>query len=70
MSQPAQAALATRHAGVLSAAAFPATGMALAAGPIARSKTGEHDPPFRGQCRSVTRALPHATAMAQPDDEL
>jgi hypothetical protein len=26
-------------------AAFPATGMALATGPIARSKTGEHDPP-------------------------
>jgi hypothetical protein len=26
--------------------AFPATGMALTAGPIARSKTGEHDPPF------------------------
>jgi hypothetical protein len=24
--------------------AFPATGLALAAGPIARSKTGEHDP--------------------------
>jgi hypothetical protein len=46
--------------------AFPATGMALAAGPIARPKTGEHDPPFRSQCPSVTRALPHATAMAQP----
>ena len=44
MSQPAPAALATRHAGALFAAAFPATGMALAAGPIARSKTGEHDP--------------------------
>jgi len=36
-------ACATRHAGVLAAAAFPATGMALAAGPIALSKTGEHD---------------------------
>ena len=70
MSQPAPAALATRLAGVLAAAAFPATGMALAAAPIAWSKTGEHDPSFRGQCRSVTRALPHATAMAQPADEL
>jgi hypothetical protein len=39
----------------------PATGMALPAGPIARSKTGEHGPPFRGQCPAVTRALPHAT---------
>lgn len=42
----------------------------LAAGPVARPQTGEHDPPFRGQCRSVTRALPHATAMAQPADAL
>jgi hypothetical protein len=55
--------------GVLAAAAFPATVMALATGPIARSKTGEHDPIFRGQCRSTTRALPHATEMAQPADE-
>jgi hypothetical protein len=37
----------TSHVGVLAAAAFPATGMAFASGPIARSKTGEHDPPFR-----------------------
>lgn len=44
----------------------PATGMALAAGPIARSKIGEHGPPFRGQCPSVTRALPHATSTFQP----
>src|SRR5215831_19866927 len=43
--------------------------MALAA-PITRSKTGEHDPPFRGQCPSETRALPHATATAQPAVEL
>jgi hypothetical protein len=45
-----------------------ATGMALDSGLIARSKTGEHDPPFRGQCRSTIRALPHATEMAQPAD--
>jgi hypothetical protein len=44
----------------------PLRGMALASGPIARSKTGEHDPPFRSQCHSATRALPHATAMAKP----
>ena len=43
-------------------------GMALAFGLIARSKTGEHDPPFRGQCRSTIRALPNATEMAQPAD--
>jgi hypothetical protein len=55
--------------GVLAEFAFPATGMALASGPIARSKTGEHAPPFRGQCRSTTRALPHATETAQPADE-
>jgi hypothetical protein len=54
-------ATVTRHVGVLAATAFPATGMALAAGPIARSKTGEHGPPFRRQCPFVTRALPHAT---------
>jgi len=30
--------------------AFPATGLALTAGPIARSKTGEHNPPSRSQC--------------------
>jgi len=41
----------------------------LGAGPIARSETGEHDPPFRGQCPPETRALPHATEMAQPADE-
>jgi N-acyl homoserine lactone hydrolase len=46
--------------------AFPATGMALTAGPIARSKTGEHDPPLRGQCPPETRALPHARATASP----
>ena len=46
--------------------AFPATGLALAAGPIARSKTGEHDPPFRGQCPPETRALPHAIPTASP----
>ena len=40
------AALTTRHVGVLAAAAFPATGMPLAAGSIARSKIGEHEPPF------------------------
>jgi hypothetical protein len=57
------------HVGVPAAAAFPATGMALARGPIARPKAGEHDPPLRGQCRSTTRALPHATEMAQPADE-
>jgi hypothetical protein len=62
-------AACTSHIGVLAAAAFPATGMALASGPIARSKTGEHDLPFRGQCRSTTRALPHATEMAQPADK-
>ena len=36
-----------RRAGdALTGNAFTATGMALTAGPIARSKTGEHDPPF------------------------
>src|ERR1700733_2557884 len=40
--------------------------MALAAGPTARSKIGEHGLPFRGQCPSVTRALPHATSTFQP----
>jgi hypothetical protein len=48
--------------------AFPASGLALASGPIARSKTGEHDPPFRGQCPPETRALPHARGTAQPAD--
>jgi hypothetical protein len=46
--------------------AVPATGIALTAGPIAGSKTGKHDPPFRGQCPPETRAFPHATAMASP----
>src|SRR6185437_5769604 len=45
---------------------LPRYGNGLAAGAIARPKTGGHDPPFRGQCRSVTRALPHATVMAKP----
>jgi hypothetical protein len=46
--------------------AFPATAMALTAGPIARSRTGEHDPPFPGQCPPEIRAFPNATAMASP----
>jgi hypothetical protein len=48
---------------------LPRHGMALAAGPIARPKTGEHEPPFRGHCPYETRALPQATEMAQPADE-
>jgi len=32
---------------------LPRYGNGLAAGAIARPKTGGHDPPFRGQCRSV-----------------
>jgi SAM-dependent methyltransferase len=35
----------------------------LDGGPIARSKIGEHDRPFRGQCPSVIRAFPQATSM-------
>jgi mRNA interferase MazF len=31
-------------------------------------RASEHDPLFRGQCCSTTRALPHATEMAQPPD--
>jgi hypothetical protein len=69
LASPCQAVASSRRAGCGSHQGRTAP---QSAAPPARarrareSKTGEHDPPFRGQCPPETRALPHAAETAQP----